>query len=48
MGKEDMSKTCGFSKASDGKMSQDEWHKWYGEHCGKCEYMGEICMWGEE
>ena len=29
-------------------MPQDEWNKWFGEHCGKCKYMCEICMYGED
>jgi hypothetical protein len=29
-------------------MSQEDWMKWYNEHCGKCIYMCEICMHGEE
>ena len=28
-------------------MPQEEWNKWFDEHCGKCKYMCEICMYGE-
>lgn len=53
--KEDMSKNCSFkyneywSAANHYRtMSQLEWIKWYSENCGKCQYMCEICMYGEE
>lgn len=26
----------------------DEFNKWYDSYCGKCKYMCEICMYGEE
>jgi len=52
--KVDMSEKCGFkyfeywNQANNLRtMSQDEWNKWYDEHCGKCKYMSEICMHGE-
>ena len=55
MGKQDMSKTCDFKyeeywmKANHYHiMSQDEWMKWYSEHCGKCLHMCEVCMCGED
>lgn len=51
----DMSKECGFkyfeywNQANHLRtMSQDEWSKWYDNHCGKCQYMCEICMHGEK
>lgn len=51
----DMSGTCGFKydeywmKVNHyHTMPQDEWNKWYNEHCGKCQYMCEICMHGED
>jgi hypothetical protein len=53
--KQDMSKECDFKYneywLAANKlytMSQDDWSKWYSEHCGKCQYMCEICMYGEE
>ena len=53
--KQDMSKTCGFSYQDNWtkanvthEISQEEWKKWYTTHCGKCQYMCEICMYGEE
>lgn len=53
--KQDMSQSCGFGyndywiKANElHTMSQEDWKEWYGEHCGKCQYMCEICMYGEE
>ena len=51
----DMSGTCGFKYDEDWMqanhyhtMPQDEWDKWYWEHCGKCKYMCEICMYGDD
>lgn len=51
----DMSGTCGFKydeywmRANHyHTMPQDEWNKWYNEHCGRCQYMCEICMHGED
>jgi hypothetical protein len=53
--KQDMSKRCGFkyneywSAANTSQtMPQEDWLTWYKEHCGKCQYMGEICMYGED
>ncbi|WP_417093756.1 hypothetical protein [Eubacterium sp.] len=53
--KQDMSKTCGFSYQDNWtkanvthEISHEEWKKWYATHCGKCQYMCEICMYGEE
>ena len=50
----DMHESCGFQyfdlwrKANvTGELSQDEWSQWYSNHCGKCQYMSEICMYGE-
>lgn len=55
MDKEDMSEYCDFKYneywlAANHlhTMSQDEWNKWFDERCGKCKYMCEICMYGEE
>lgn len=52
--KTDMSKQCGFryteywvSANVDGTMSQEEFNSWYSENCGKCIYMGEVCMYDE-
>lgn len=52
--KQDMSKMCNFKyeenwiKANHDKtMEQEEWDKWFSEYCGKCKYMCEICMYGE-
>lgn len=49
--KKDMSTTCGFAydklwyKANiTHEVTQDEWKKWYNEHCRKCCFMGEVCM----
>ena len=51
----DMSGTCGFKydeywmRANHyHTMPQDEWNKWYNEHCGRCQYMCEICMHGDD
>lgn len=51
----DMSNLCNFKyeefwmKANYYKtMEQDEWMEWYLKHCGKCKYMCEICMHGED
>ena len=53
--KQDMSKICNFEynenwvKANcDETMAEEEWNKWYSEHCEKCKYMSEICMYGED
>lgn len=52
--KEDMSKTCGFkynefwTAFNRRIISKDEWNKWYNENCGRCKYMCEICMYGED
>lgn len=53
--KEDMSECCDFKyneywlAANHLRtMPQDEWNKWFDEHCGKCKYMREICMYREE
>lgn len=55
MDKVDMTGKCGFKyeefwyNANKSKtMTQEDWKKWYNEHCGKCKYMSEICMYGEE
>lgn len=55
MDKQDMSNICGFNyekywiAANDKRtMSQNDWDKWYDEHCGKCKYMCIDCMYGEE
>lgn len=51
----DMSKSCGLKYMENWikthlneTMSQNEWSKWYDENCGKCEYMCEVCMYGEK
>lgn len=51
----DMHDICGFKyneyrlKASiTHEIKIDEFNKWYDSHCGKCKYMCEICMYGEE
>ena len=51
----DMSKTCNMAYQEKwleanvyGTLSQDEWYKWYNEHCGKCRWMNEVCMYGED
>ena len=50
----DMSKKCGFKYyeyrklKSENALSQDEWNNWYNNNCGKCKYMCEICMYGED
>jgi hypothetical protein len=53
--KQDMSKECNFKYSEYWvaanvlhTMSQDAWSNWYNQHCGKCQYMCEICMYGEE
>lgn len=55
MDKKDMSEFCDFKYdeywlAANHlhTMSQDKWNKWFDEHCGKCKYMCEICMYREE
>lgn len=55
MGEEDMSEFCDFKYneywlAANHlhTMPQDEWNKWFDENCGRCKYMCEICMNGEE
>lgn len=30
------------------EIKTEEFNKWYDSHCGKCKYMCEICMYGEE
>ena len=54
MDKEDMSEYCDFkyneywlAANQLHTMPQDEWNQWFDEHCGKCKYMCEICMYGE-
>lgn len=50
----DMSTTCGngyFAKWDEynaGLITAEEFNNWYDEHCAKCKYMYEICMYGEE
>lgn len=46
--KQDMSKTCEFKYQEKREMSQEEWQKWYDSNCAKCQYMCEICMYGEK
>ena len=53
--RKDMSQTCGFHyreywvKANcDGTMSQEEWMDWFDNHCAKCFWMSEICMYGDD
>lgn len=29
-------------------ISQEEFDKWLSEHCAKCKYMSDICMYEEE
>lgn len=55
MEKLDMSSTCKFEynqRWMDANVykttSQEDWLKWYREHCLKCKYMCDICMHGEE
>lgn len=55
MGKTDMSGTCDFKYREywlDANyfhtMTPDKWKEWFNEHCGKCKYMCEVCMYGEE
>lgn len=49
----DMSDSCNFmyfsmfSKMTSGNISLEEWERWYEDHCGKCEFMNEICMYEE-
>ena len=52
--KQDMSNCCKFKydeywmNANYYKtMSQEVWLNWYRDNCGKCQYMSEICMYGE-
>lgn len=50
----DMSKECGFKdaemwhKCSSGEITQEELNIYWNNYCGKCVYMNEICMCGEE
>ena len=50
----DMSKACDFKYEDYWKdanalrvMSQEDWRRWFSEHCGRCKYMGEVCMYTE-
>ena len=53
--KKDMSNSCDFmyqdywTKANvTHELTQEDWMRWYNEHCANCKYMGEICMYGED
>lgn len=53
-GKQDMSKVCAFKcdeyryKAHvTHEISEEAWVNWYQNYCGKCQYMCEVCMYGE-
>lgn len=53
--REDMSNTCGMEYDSmwrklniEHTISQEEFDKWFKEHCAKCRYMSEVCMYGEK
>jgi hypothetical protein len=54
MKKYDMSKTCAFKNFDmwkahvENRITDEEYYSWYDQHCGRCKYMCEICMWGEE
>lgn len=54
MKKKDMSGTCGFKdvemyyKCENGEISNLEFLEYFNNNCGKCKYMCEICMYGEE
>lgn len=50
----DMSTTCDLAYQDKwmeanvySTLSQQEWVKWYNEHCAKCKWMHVICMYGE-
>lgn len=50
----DMSHTCQkfdcfnlYTKYHRGLLTLEEYNKWYDNHCGKCVYMHETCMYGE-
>lgn len=43
--KVDMSCVCGFNDFEAWKNDDD---KWYKEHCAKCIYGYEVCMYGED
>jgi len=51
---QDMSATCGFKdtamyyKREIGEITEGEYFEYYDNNCGKCIYMWEICMCGEE
>ena len=53
MKKMDMSDTCNFDyfelarKQECGEISDGDFVQWYGDHCAKCVFMSEICMYGE-
>lgn len=53
MQKQDMSATCGFKDVElyynlqDGEIAQEEYNKYWDNNCSKCEYMIEICTYGE-
>jgi hypothetical protein len=54
MNKQDMSKECGFKDADmyyareSSKITDEEFNQYWDNNCGKCLYMCEICMCGEE
>lgn len=49
-----MSSTCGFKdmemwcKRASGEITDEEFYVYWNSNCGKCLYMCEICMCGEE
>ena len=45
----DMSDTCGRGQLQALKtLSDEEYDKWYAEHCDKCIHEHVVCMYGED
>jgi hypothetical protein len=53
MQKQDMSEMCEFKnvelyyKLQNGEITQEEYDNYWDNYCSKCEYMNEICMYGD-
>ena len=54
MSKQDMSKECGYKdaemhfKRDYGMITEEEFNEYWNKYCGRCLFMCDICMCGEE